>query len=225
MRLDCLELPAGRGGARQFDVGRGNKTAKLDLESICTLTVDGAPALLAMGSGSAAGREVFVLACFTAEGTFVEEFPARAFFARLHGASAFSGGQLNVEGMAVIDDTRGGMPGGSLRLFNRGNGASSAFDATCDVPLAALLAYLRDPVTRAAPGPDHIIRYDLGTAQQTRMTFTDATATQRGLLFVAAAEASPNAIDDGVVVGTAVGLIRDDGSFVQVPNPFAPVQV
>lgn len=220
-RVDSIDLPAGKGGLRQFDKLRGNKMDKLDLEAVCALTVDGAPALLALGSGSAAVREVFVLTRFTANGPEVQELPAAAFFARLRALRAFSGSELNLEGMALLDEAHGGGPGGTLRLFNRGNGAPDdrgpAVDATCDVPLQALLAHLRDPLVNAAPQPTRVVAHDLGTVDGTRLTFTDATATPQGVLFLAAAERSPNAIDDGEVVGTAVGLLRPDGSRVLLP--------
>ncbi|OGQ24069.1 MAG: hypothetical protein A2138_11290 [Deltaproteobacteria bacterium RBG_16_71_12] len=220
-RVECLDLPAGKGGVRQFDKLRGNKMDKLDLEAVCALTVDGSPALLAIGSGSAAPREVLVLTRFTKDGPVVEELPAHALFARLHAARAFAGSELNVEGMALIDEAHGGAHGGTLRLFNRGNGAADAdgpaVDATCDLPLRALFAHLRDPLTHAAPAPTNVVEHQLGAVDGTRLTFTDATATPHGLLFLAAAEASPNAIDDGEVKGTAVGLLRPDGSRVLVP--------
>ena len=220
-RVDCLDLPAGKGGVRQFDKLRGNKMDKLDLEAVCALTVDGAPALLAIGSGSAAPREVLVLTRFTIDGPVVEELPAPALFSRLRAARAFAGSEMNIEGLALLDEAHGGAPGGTLRLFNRGNGAADAkgpaVDATCDVSLRALLAYLRDPLAHAAPGPANVMAHDLGSIDGTRLTFTDATSTPHGLLFLAAAEASPNAIDDGVVVGTAVGLLRADGTRLMVP--------
>lgn len=221
-RVDCIDLPAGKGGARQFDKLRGNKMDKLDLEAVCALTVDGAPALLALGSGSAAPREVFVLTRFTAQGPVVEELPAAAFFGKLHKQRAFSGSELNVEGMAFLDGSAGGAPGGTLRLFNRGNGAADAqgpaVDASCDISLKALLAHLRDPLANAAPSPTRVKGYELGTIEGTRLTFTDATATKDGgVLFLAAAERSPNAIDDGEVVGTALGWLKADGSQELIP--------
>lgn len=216
-RVDVVELPAGRGGVRQFDKQRGNKMDKLDLEAVCALTVDGAPALLAVGSGSAAPREVLVLTRFTADGPVVEELPAPALFSRLRATKAFAGTELNVEGVALIDEAHGGAPGGTLRLFNRGNGAPPAVDATGDLPLRAVLAYLRDPLAHAAPTPTNVVAYDLGAVDGTRLTFTDACASAHGVVFLAAAEASPNAIDDGEVKGTAIGLLRPDGTRVLVP--------
>lgn len=220
-RVDALDLPPGKGGVRQFDKQRGNKMDKLDLEAVCALTVDGAPALLAIGSGSAAPREVVVLTRFTKDGPIVEELAAHALFSRLRTTRAFAGSELNVEGMAIVDEAHGGAPGGTLRLFNRGNGAADAtgpaVDATCDLPLAALLDHLREPLAHAAPAPKNVVAHQLGEVDGTRLTFTDATASPLGLVFLAAAEASPNAIDDGEVKGTAVGLLRPDGSRVLVP--------
>lgn len=214
--VDVVELPPGRGGARQFDKQRGNKMDKLDLEAVCTLTLDGAPALLAIGSGSASPREVLVLTRFTKDGPVVEELPAPALFARLRATRAFAGAELNIEGMAIIDEAQGGAPGGTLRLFNRGNGTPPAVDATADLSLRALLAHLRDPLAHAAPAPTHVVAHDLGSIDGTRLTFTDACATAAGTVFLAAAEASPNAIDDGEVKGTAVGLVRPNSSHVLV---------
>ena len=220
-RVDSIDLPAGRGGLRQFDKLRGNKMDKLDIEAVCALTIDGAPALLAIGSGSAAPRELFVLTRFTTDGPVVEALPARAVYARLRATRAFAGSELNIEGMALLDEAHGGAPGGTLRLFNRGNGAADAtgpaVDATCDLSLQALLAHLRDPLAHAAPGPGNVVGHDLGRVDGTRLTFTDATATPQGIVFLASAEASPNAIDDGDVAGTAIGLLRPGGTRLMVP--------
>src|SRR3954467_9843492 len=54
-------LPAGEGGARQFDDLRGNKHLKLDLESCVTARdAEGGELLLAFGSGSLPARERIV---------------------------------------------------------------------------------------------------------------------------------------------------------------------
>jgi hypothetical protein len=205
-RVDSIELPARAGGLRQFDKARGNKMDKLDLESIAAVTVDGAPALLAMGSGSDRVRETFVLVRFPDGVPVVEELPAGAFFAGLKKQRAFAGDELNVEGM-VVDGDR-------VRFFNRGNGAGVAVDAVGEVSFGALLAHLRDPLVHAAPPLQKVRSYDLGRdGAGTRLTFTDATRHPDGrTLFLAAAEASPNAIDDGEVTSTAIGELLDDGS-------------
>ena len=210
-RVDAIELPARAGGLRQFEKARGNKMDKLDLESVASLTLDGAPALLAMGSGSDRVREVFVLVRFVGDAPVVEELPAHAFFAGLKKNKAFSGDELNVEGM-VVDAER-------VRFFNRGNGAGAAVDAVGEVGLSQLLAHLRDPLLHAAPPLKNVRSFDLGKdGAGTRLTFTDATKHPDGrTLFLAAAEASPNAVDDGEVTGTAIGVLHDDGTLSMVP--------
>src|SRR5262245_57603151 len=52
-----LPLPAGPGGLRQFDEGRGNKRHKLDLEASAVVPAKGGEVLLAFGSGSTPARE------------------------------------------------------------------------------------------------------------------------------------------------------------------------
>ena len=53
-------------------------------------------------------------------------------------------------------------------------------------------------------------RYDLGRAAGVPLTFTDATRGPDGAIaYLAVAEDTPNAIDDGPVVGAAIGVIRD----------------
>jgi hypothetical protein len=210
-RVDGIDLPARAGGRRQFDKARGNKMDKLDLESIATITVGGAPGLLAMGSGSDRVREAFVLVRFEAGGPIVEELAAPAFFAQLKRQAEFAGDELNVEGM-VVDGDR-------VRFFNRGNGAGHAVDAVGEVSLTQLLAHLRDPLLHAAPPLQKVRGFDLGRdAAGTRLTFTDATKHPDGrTLFLAAAEASPNAVDDGDVTSTALGVLGDDGAWTLTP--------
>ncbi len=207
--VSAVALPAGPGGLRQFDSGRGNKAHKLDLESVAGVVVDGAPALLAMGSGSTAARQVFALVRFSDRGPLVEVFSAAAFFKGLQ-APAFAGDELNVEGL-VVDGDR-------VRFFQRGNGAGVAQDAVAEVSLSALLAHLRDPLLHAAPPIKNIRAFDLGAVDGTRLTFTDATMHPDGrTLFLAAAEASPNTYDDGEVKGCAVGVIGADGTVRVAP--------
>jgi hypothetical protein len=202
--VDSIDLPA-QHGLRQFDKLRGNKADKLDLESACAVVVDGKPGLLAMGSGSTDARMLFVLTTFGPDGTpSVEPLPANAFFKRLQNNNDFAGDELNVEGM-VVDGDR-------VRFFNRGNGAGDAVDAVGEVSLRALLAHLRDPLASAPPPLVNLRAFELGTIDGTRLTFTDAARGKDGrTLFLCAAEASPNTYDDGVVKGTAIGVLDDDG--------------
>ncbi|MBV9109317.1 MAG: hypothetical protein JO306_07920, partial [Gemmatimonadetes bacterium] len=98
------------------------------------------------------------------------------------------------------------------RLFNRGNGAPHGdlrpVNATCDLDAAALLAFLHDP-SRTPPEPRDVTQYALGDVGGIPLTFTDAAAYGDVLLYTAAGEDSPDAVRDGPVAGSAIGIIRD----------------
>jgi len=205
----ALPLPAGEGGLRQFDDVRGNKRHKLDLEA-CTAVPDGrgGATLVAFGSGSTPARE-WVLRLDGAGGTDprVKLRPAPAFYAQLRRAHDFAGGEMNVEGAAWRD--------GRIVLLNRGNGAvvddRHAVDATCEVEWAALRAYLEDADGHPPPPPASIVQYALGEVDGWRLSFTDAAVLGDALVYTATAEASPNAVDDGPVAGSALGFILAGG--------------
>ena len=198
----AIPLPAGPGGLRQFDKTRGNKMHKLDLEA----AVPWRDGLLAFGSGSAPGRDRIALApSLEAEVTLVDAGPL---YAALAACREFAGPSLNIEGaVRVGPDT--------LRLVNRGNGAPVAgevpVDAAVDLSWSALLAWLQDPHTPPPP-LGRVRRYALGRLGEVRLSFTDATASPADPLFLAAAEDSPDAVEDGPVVGVAVGVLGGDGA-------------
>ena len=205
----AIALPAGEGGLRQFDDVRGNKRFKLDLEA-CTAVPHalGGATLVAFGSGSAARRER-ILRIDAAEGAEprVELREAVTFYARLREARDFSGSELNLEGAVWRL--------GSIILLNRGNGAPvdgrAPVNATCEVKWDDLRAYLDGPGAHPPPAPRSIIQYDLGELGGHRLGFTDALAVGFSLLYTATAEASPNAVEDGPVAGSALGVVEPDG--------------
>ncbi len=198
------------GARRVFEQRLGNKKKKLDLEACAALEIEGREHVLVIGSGSLPIRERMVLVD-PEGGTRI--LPAAQLYAALRASTAFAGSELNLEGAAAFD--------GRLVLFQRGNGAASevcgAVDATCSVDVEALLAHL----LRGAPPPPlrDVTPFDLGAIDGVRLTFTDATRAGERLVFLAGAEASPNAIDDGVVVGVALGtmsLTGDDARWGRV---------
>lgn len=205
----AVALPAGEGGLRQFDDERGNKRFKLDLEA-CVAVPDGRgdETLVGFGSGSSARRERVLLAKGLGDAEpRVELRDASGFYARLREAPEFAGSELNVEGAA--------WRGGRLVLLNRGNGAAGddcgPVDAICQVNWPALRAHLADPAAHPPPSPESITAYDLGTIDGCPLNFTDAVTFGDALIFTATAEASPNAVDDGPVAGSAAGIIAADG--------------
>jgi hypothetical protein len=206
-----VALPRGAAGLRQFDEGRGNKRFKMDLEA-CAAVPDvddpGRTMLLALGSGSAERRErVVLLRGLDGPGPEVRVVDAPALYERLRARRDFSGSQMNVEGAVVI--------GERLRLFARGNGAPKdgvlPVNATCDLDLARLLAYLRDPASANPPDPADVVQYDLGEIGGERLGFTDAALVAGRVWFSAAAEDSPDAYHDGPVAGSALGVLDEGG--------------
>jgi hypothetical protein len=194
-------------GVRQFDDERGNKHLKADLEGCVTVPHEGAEVLLAFGSGSTPKRERVLVArrLETAEPA-VEMVDASSLYALLRAERSFSGSEMNIEGAALV--------GSVVRLFNRGNGAARdghlPVDASCDLPLAALLAYLGDP-SGPPPVPDNVVQHDLDAIDALRLGFTDATARGGTVYFSAAAEDSPDATRDGRVAGSVLGVLDEEG--------------
>jgi hypothetical protein len=95
-----------------------------------------------------------------------------------------------------------------LWLFHRGNtGKHDPGPAIVRVSLAAFRAYLDGA---AAPSIIAVDRYDLGTIDGVRLGFTDATAFDDRVFVICAAEASRDAIADGTVLGSRLGVIEGD---------------
>lgn len=202
-RTRSVPLPA-PGGERLFERARGNKNRKPDFEACFAATIDGRPTIVALGSGSHPARERVLF--FNVETETARIFDASALYATLRETKEFAGSELNLEGAVLV--------GESLRLFQRGNGAVHGdlrpVDATCDLGWRDLLACLLDDAP--PPTPTGVRAYRLGTLDGVRITFTDATLTPDGsILYLGAAEGSPNAIDDGEVQGTVLGILDADG--------------
>lgn len=160
------------------------KPDKPDFES-AVRTTDGAVHVL--GSGSTAKR------CIVARidpGNAVTLRQRPALYRSIQKALA-SGERPNVEGAMVV--------GERLRLFNRAAGRTP--NASVDLPLAAL--HGREPRVLA------VQLFELGTLEGIRLGFTDVAALpDRRTVFLAAAEDAPDAIADGPVSGSVVGLLE-----------------
>jgi hypothetical protein len=203
--IEPVELPLRADGARTFDKEQGNKKFKADFEAAVSAPVDGAPTLLAFGSGSHENRESIAMLRQQAGNWQSRIVHVPALYAGLRAARGFLSSELNLEGALLI--------GGRLRLFQRSNGSALSADlpvccATCDLDWPALLAHLAAPHAAPAPLPQAIRHYDLGLADDGRLTFTDAALLPDATIaFSASAENSPNAYDDGEVTGSALGKL------------------
>ncbi len=201
-------------GHDRFSEAAGTKHLKPDLEVACPAEVDGSPAVLLLGSGSGPRRMRGVLV------TLVDGQPvARAGdLAPLYDTVARRLGvpldQLNLEGAS--------RSGGTVRWFQRGNLAAGVPSASVDLPLAAVVAAVLGRADAAAVPADRPTVYELGEVDGVGLAVTDAVALADGrLLLSAAAEDTPNAVDDGPVVATALALV--DGTEVREVAPVPEV--
>lgn len=210
----AIALPEGEEGRRQFSDASGNKKFKLDLESCCTIEGPSGAMLLALGSGSKRRRRrIVTIESITARLPRVSVVDAESLYVALEAVTEFAGSDMNIEGALALART--------LRLFTRGNGESrrgrEPVNATCDLPLDALLAYLAAPESAAAPIPRSVTRYDLGALGEIPLGFTDAALAGETLLFTATAEASTDASADGAVTGSVIGMIPSKGDLRYAP--------
>ena len=210
LHVRAIPLPTGASGQRQFDDLRGNKMHKLDLEACVAVESAHGMLLMVFGSGSTSVRETVALVNgLESAAPNVHLVRAAELYDLLRREQAFAGSELNVEGAVRV--------GERIRLFGRGNGAARAdvtpLNATCDIELQSLLAYLHAPHDTAPPAPTRIVRYELGTLGGLALGFTDATVCSQGeaVLYCAAAEDSPDATRDGRVSGSAIGVMDADG--------------
>jgi hypothetical protein len=208
-RIRDIPLPRGPGGARLFDKGRGNKQHKLDLESCFVVERPQGPMLIALGSGSSSARETIVLGEQLESTPVIHTLRLPRLYAALRAHPSFLRNELNLEGALLIDQ--------HVRLFQRSNGTSlsklPASCASCDLSWPVFAALLEAPESAPVPALENVRHYALGEIAGTRLTFTDATPlTAQRTLFLASAEASPDAIEDGEVHGTALGVLQSDAS-------------
>lgn len=207
--VDSVALPRRGRGDRQFDDDRGNKSEKHDFEACFVTDLGGKETLVAFGSGSSARRESILLVEMRADGELCSRVvDAPALYAALRACTAFSGSELNVEGAVRV--------GNAVRFFQRGNGARrngrEPVNATVDVEWSEMAAVVEGRTV--APALGRVVEFDLGSVSGTRLTFTDAAVRDASrVVYLAAAEASSDAVSDGAVSGAAVGVIRDiDGA-------------
>jgi hypothetical protein len=187
--VTALALPRGAGGRRRFEVGLGNKMEKLDLEAAVAVGDD----LWAFGSGSSPAREKIAVI-----GYAMRTQDASSLYRRLREELEHD---VNIEGAALVGD--------QLWLCHRGNtGAADRGPAILRFDRAEFARWLGG--VGVLPQVMRSVRYDLGSAQGYRLGFTDAVGARGRLSYLAAAEAVDNAIDDGAVLASQLGVIDRD---------------
>ena len=195
-------------GHDRFSEAAGTKALKPDLEVACPVHADGEPGVLLLGSGSAARRTRGALVLLDGDRPVVRTADLDALYAAVAVRLGLPAGQLNLEGASRAGDV--------LRWYQRGNLAAGVPNAAVEVPLEPLVAVL---LGRADPGSvplGAVHRLDLGEVAGVGLAVTDAVVLPDGReLLAAAAEDTPNAVDDGPVVATALVLV-DGGRVLDV---------
>jgi hypothetical protein len=200
-------LPTGPDGMRVFDDVRGNKKFKMDLEA-CVVLPDGR--FVAFGSGSSPQREKIVTVGAGA-GALAQQLVGGGLYAGLRAHASSRGARLNIEGAVV--------QGPWLRLLQRGNGKRDyqPWNAILDLPLDRFVGWLDG--RGAVPAVDRIIEVSLGDIDGVPFGFTDAAVMSDGrMAFIACAEDTADALDDGPVLGCRFGwLAANDQAAVMTP--------
>ncbi|GAA4743776.1 hypothetical protein GCM10023328_26750 [Modestobacter marinus] len=192
-------------GLDHFSEPAGTKHLKPDLEVACPAEVDGEPAVLLLGSGSTPRRMRGVLVRLEDGEPVVRSGELGPLYDRVGRLLEVPADQLNLEGASRHQDT--------VRWFHRGNLAAGEGPASVDVPLGALVAAVLGRADAGAVPVSAPRSYDLGRVAGVGLAVTDAIALPDGrVLLSAAAEDTPNAVDDGPVVAAALALV--DGETV-----------
>jgi hypothetical protein len=197
-------------GLDVFSSAAGTKHLKPDFEAACPVVVGGAAGVLLLGSGSTPARMRASLV--TGAFTVADLAPV---YHRVAAALGVGLDLLNLEGAAAIGDR--------LRWFQRANAAAGAPTACVEVETAALVAAVSGAGTADRVETGEVRRYDLGRIGGVALAVTDAVALPGGRVLVsAAAEDTPNAVDDGPVVGAALALLDDDGvlAIAELPSAY-----
>lgn len=128
-------------------------------------------------------------------------------FSQIYTALAGKVKELNIEGIAFSRE--------AVKFFHRGTKGNSQ-SAVIDFNIAA---FLHDLFDTHSPRAKHILgirTYELGEINGCKLAFTDAcTLPDERILFLAAAENSRNAYDDGASEGSVIGIMDRHGSVVK----------
>lgn len=189
---------------------RPRKKQKPDLEALVRLpSVPGLDhgALLALGSGSKAGRMTGALLPLSAAGEALEAAEP-VDLADLYRELANHFPRVNIEGAVIV--------GGELWLMQRGNHGNVGVNALVRVPLASVLRALGEDRTlgngaRVAIQPARLGEVP-GAAGPVPLCFTDGAALpDGGMVFTAVAEDTEDPVLDGPCLASAVGCLDARG--------------
>ncbi len=179
------------------------KRSKPDFESL--LHLPDSALLVALGSGSAPGRDRAVCLPLGSHGSPLQALPA-VDLAPLYEPLRHRLGGINIEGAFVC--------AGELLLLNRGHATTSG-NTVIRVWLSDFAALLAGRKKALHPGAQQ--GFELGDIDGVPLGFTDGAALSGGAwVFSAVAEDSANAVADGACVGAAVGVVDARGRLTRL---------
>ena len=197
-------------GHEVFGEAEGTKHLKPDFEAACEVTVEGEPAVVLLGSGSTSARMRASLVRLLNHGTGFDVVALDPLYHRVAEALGIGVDLLNLEGACRTGET--------FRWFNRGNLTAGLPSASVDLDVGELVGALTGSLAPEEVKVADRRVYDLGDVDGVGLAVTNAVALPDGrVLLSAAAEDTPNAIDDGPVVGTAIALVSGDDPIAIAP--------
>ncbi len=196
---------------------RDGKFLKIDKPDFEAMEMLSETEILIFGSGSKSPeRDVCVLVEIGKEITY-KKFDISLFFSHLKNMEVMQGYELNIEGLACDGDM--------LYLLNRGRNIIFSFSCIEFIAYCKTGSSFPIPKTNLFPLPK-INGLEAGFSGAT--TFKDKPY----LIFTAAVEDTPNAYDDGDILGSFIGVIKmkngeisNDLLIKQIPNPGFPLKV
>ncbi|AGZ41931.1 DUF6910 family protein [Actinoplanes friuliensis] len=203
--IEAVRVADAVDGHETFSAADGTKHLKPDFEAACPVP----GGVLLLGSGSTGAR---MRASLVTPDPAVTTTDLTAVYRRVAEVLGLRPDRLNLEGACLVGDR--------LRWFQRGGSAA------VDLDFPGLLDVLTgraepDAVTVRAAG-----HWDLGSVAGVPLSITDAVALPDGRIVVsAAAEDTPNPVDDGPVVGSALALLDDTGVLAIAPVPDGPYKI
>ncbi|MGB3343498.1 MAG: hypothetical protein WBA61_06275 [Aequorivita sp.] len=175
---------------------RIEKSIKPDFEA---LDIVGDNEIIAFGSGSKSPERDIFLRIFINGEEEIKTYQISEFYAHLKNLEVMENRELNIEAVAYKD--------GRIFLFNRGQNVVFGF------VYVELISYFEGNIPFPTPRTK---LFQLPDIRGIRAGFSGATALKGHpyIIFTASVEDTPNAYDDGEVLGSFIGILRIEGDFL-----------
>lgn len=186
-------------------VPRIAKSEKPDFEA---MEMIGEKELLVFGSGSLSPQRDVLIRILLEEPPTVEKYQITDLYDSLRNLPILRDSELNIEAAAFHNNR--------LFLFNRRKNVIFNFDYT------DLFAHISGD--RVFPNPE-IVEFDLPKINGIEFGFSGATTLkgQSKIIFTASVEDTPNAYDDGEILGSIIGMIDIENDKVKDTFRYCPI--